>query len=56
MVYETGPFVFQEGTSNFNVNSNAWNMKANLLFLSSPGGVGFSESKRGIKSDDGTVA
>ena len=63
MVYETGPFVCQEGifynyegTSSFEVNKYAWNMKANLLFLSSPGGVGFSESNRGIDSDDGTTA
>jgi carboxypeptidase C (cathepsin A) len=42
MVYETGPFVFKEGTANFDINEFAWNKKANLLFLSSPGGVGFS--------------
>jgi len=42
MTYETGPFVFQEGSVSFDVNKYAWNMKANLLFLSSPGGVGFS--------------
>lgn len=56
MTYETGPFVFQEGTANFEINPYAWNLKANLLYLESPGGVGFSESKRGVKSDDGTVA
>lgn len=56
MVYENGPFVFKEGTSSFEVNPYAWNMKANLLYITSPGGVGFSESKRGIKSDDGTTA
>ena len=42
MVYETGPFVFKEGTSSFEINKYGWNMKANLLFISSPGGVGFS--------------
>ena len=32
-------------------------MKANLLYIESPGGVGFSKvSKRGIKSDDATTA
>ena len=56
MTYEVGPFVFKEGTSNFDINPYAWNLKANLLFISSPGGVGFSRSKRGPKSDDGTVA
>jgi carboxypeptidase C (cathepsin A) len=32
-------------------------LKANLLYISSPGGVGFSVSKRGsLKSDDGISA
>ena len=32
-------------------------MKANLLYITSPGGVGFSETKRSnLKQDDGTVA
>lgn len=56
MVYENGPFKFKEGTANFEVNPYAWNLKANLLYISSPGGVGFSKSKRGPKADDGTVA
>ncbi len=56
MSYENGPFFFTEGTADFEVNPHAWNMKANLLYISSPGGVGFSVSKRGLKHDDGTVA
>lgn len=56
MVYENGPFKFVEGTVNFKINPYSWNMKANLLYISSPGGVGFSKSKRGPKADDGTVA
>lgn len=57
MTYETGPFVFIEGTAQFQLNPYAWNMRANLLYIQSPGGVGFSKvSKRGIKSDDGTTA
>jgi len=56
MVYENGPFLFKEGTVNFQLNQYAWNMKANVLYLESPGGVGFSISKRGIKSNDSTVA
>lgn len=56
MAYENGPFVFKEGTVSFEVNPYAWNMKANLLYITSPGGVGFSSSKRDLKHDDGTVA
>lgn len=56
MVYENGPFIFKEGTVSFQINPNAWNLKANLLYIESPGGVGFSSSKVGIKHDDGTVA
>ncbi len=41
---------------NFAINPNAWNKKANLLYITSPGGVGFSSSKVGLKHDDGTVA
>jgi cathepsin A (carboxypeptidase C) len=56
MVYENGPFLFREGTVSFAINPNAWNKKANLLYITSPGGVGFSSSKVGLKHDDGTVA
>lgn len=56
MVYENGPFVFKEGTAIFDINNYAWNLKANVLYLESPGGVGFSKSKRGLNHDDGTVA
>lgn len=56
MVYENGPFVFEEGTSKFMINPYSWNLKANLLYITSPGGVGFSKSKRGPDADDGTTA
>jgi carboxypeptidase C (cathepsin A) len=56
MVYENGPFLFKEGTVSFAINPNAWNKKANLLYITSPGGVGFSTSKGDLKHDDGTVA
>lgn len=56
MVYENGPFTFKEGTVNFELNPYSWNMKANVLYLESPGGVGFSSSLRGNKHDDATSA
>jgi len=42
---------------NFGINPYAWNKKANLLYITSPGGVGFSTTKAAsLKADDGTVA
>ena len=56
MVYENGPFTFKEGTVSFDINPYAWNMKANLLYISSPGGVGFSVSKRGSLASNDTLS
>ena len=40
MVYENGPFVFkQAGSSKLEINEYAWNKKANVLYITSPGGV-----------------
>ncbi|KAF5771636.1 putative carboxypeptidase D [Helianthus annuus] len=39
---ELGPFVVQKGKSKLVLNKNSWNKAANLLFLESPVGVGFS--------------
>ncbi|KAK9063863.1 hypothetical protein SSX86_017735 [Deinandra increscens subsp. villosa] len=39
---ELGPFMVQKGKSKLLLNKNAWNKAANLLFLESPVGVGFS--------------
>ncbi len=52
MMYENGPFVFNKpGSVNVQVNEFAWNKKANLLYISSPGGVGFSH---GLRHDNNT--
>lgn len=57
MTYENGPFVFQEGKATFDMNPYAWNVKANLLYIESPGGVGFSTNKRAdLKHNDNSVA
>ncbi|XP_043695405.1 serine carboxypeptidase-like 34 [Telopea speciosissima] len=39
---ELGPFLMQKGTPELRFNNNTWNKAANLLFLESPVGVGFS--------------
>jgi carboxypeptidase C (cathepsin A) len=41
MSMENGPFVFVTNTTTFTLNENAWNKKANVLYLESPGGVSF---------------
>lgn len=39
MTLENGPFLFGTNVTNFRVNEFAWNKKANLIYLQSPGGV-----------------
>lgn len=55
MVYENGPFVFEHNTTELKFNEYAWNKKANLLYIESPGGVGYSISEKEFHSD-ATVA
>lgn len=39
---ELGPFLVQKGKPEISLNPNSWNKEANLLFVESPAGVGFS--------------
>ncbi|XP_008796482.1 serine carboxypeptidase-like 34 isoform X1 [Phoenix dactylifera] len=39
---ELGPFLMQKGVPELKFNKHSWNKEANLLFLESPVGVGFS--------------
>lgn len=39
---EIGPFILQDGASEFTRNEYAWNKKANVLFIDQPAGTGYS--------------
>jgi cathepsin A (carboxypeptidase C) len=39
---ELGPYKMENGETTFEVNPYAWNLEANLVFIESPGGVGYS--------------
>lgn len=39
---EHGPFVMPDGEEKFNENPNSWNLEANVLYIESPAGVGYS--------------
>jgi carboxypeptidase C (cathepsin A) len=42
MLLENGPFVFVRNKTSITLNDNAWNKKANVLYIESPGGVNWS--------------
>ncbi|RHY70494.1 hypothetical protein DYB34_014111, partial [Aphanomyces astaci] len=52
---ELGPFVVQSDLS-VKRNPYAWNRKANVVFLESPAGVGFSQSVNGTEYNDDFTA
>ena len=39
---EHGPYVMEDGSSNFVKNDYSWNMEANMIYIEAPAGVGFS--------------
>jgi len=39
---ENGPYQMSAGESTFHVNPQSWNLKANVLYIEQPAGVGFS--------------
>lgn len=58
MLYENGPFRIQEDGKTVILNNYSWNKLANMLYLESPAGVGFSWSPNKDdynNDDDGTA-
>ncbi|MFS8119725.1 MAG: S10 family serine carboxypeptidase-like protein, partial [Microcoleus sp.] len=39
---EHGPYALEDGATQFVVNDYSWNNEANMFYLESPAGVGFS--------------
>ena len=42
LYYENGPFLFKEDEDKLSFNRYSWNRIANVIYLESPAGVGFS--------------
>jgi len=39
---EHGPYAMNDGTTNFTFNDWSWNNNANMIYIESPAGVGYS--------------
>ena len=39
---ENGPLIYDEDTNEISMNEQSWNQKANVLYIESPAGVGYS--------------
>lgn len=55
MLTEDGPFLSETNATTLRLNPNAWNKRANLLYIESPGGVGFSKGERRVYNDANTA-
>lgn len=42
MLYENGPFLFKGEDTQLSYNNYSWNKIANVIYLESPAGVGYS--------------
>ena len=45
LLTEIGPVTYNKTTKKFEINKESWNTNANVLFVESPAGVGFSKIK-----------
>ena len=57
-LYENGPFIFTQNTTNLTINPHSWNQYANVMYLESPASVGFSTygSDYDLQYNDTTTA
>lgn len=39
---ENGPLIYDDDTNEISMNEQSWNQKANVLYIESPAGVGYS--------------
>lgn len=53
---ELGPFRVNSDGTTLSLNKDAWNIVANVIFLESPAGVGFSYSKKSSNIGDNSTA
>ena len=51
--YENGPFRFNTNKTSIQISNHSWNREANLLYIESPGSVGFSLGP--VESSDHSV-
>jgi serine carboxypeptidase-like clade 2 len=58
MLYENGPLLFKRNSTEMYINPFSWNLKANVMYLESPAGVGFSygTAKGDLVANDTTTA
>ena len=51
---ENGPFVIPDGKHQIENNPYSWNLKANMVWMESPAGVGFSiaENPEDLQTND----
>jgi cathepsin A (carboxypeptidase C) len=42
---EHGPYIMEDGSNEFKRNNHSWNTEANMIYIESPAGVGYSYTK-----------
>ena len=49
---EHGPWIIDDGEDDIKANPYSWNRRANMLYIESPAGVGFSRANIGKAEND----